>query len=325
MFGRVSDAWSRQDDDSRGTLLLIAGLGALVVFALVVIGYGYYVDRIAPNSDAVLKVGDRTFSYEELERRVLTDAVPSPALTQAAFTEIVTNNLADLERQELMLLIGKENGIGLTETEIENQLRDDLNVSENADRETYAHSLRAYLLDKDKSLSGFRREAKVKLIESKYREQVSATLPTEADQVNVRLLRTASQADAATAKQRLDAGEELAGVAAVLSNHPSKSKAGEVGWVIRGTFASRLEDALFALQPGQKTDIVETDEGFFIAEVRAREVRPVEVETKTAAVSHAISESINDMREKAGSQILLTNGQLARLMRSVQNVSVPGG
>jgi parvulin-like peptidyl-prolyl isomerase len=325
LFGRISDAWSNQDEDSRGTLLLVAGIGALVALALIVIAYGYYVDRIAPENDAVMKVGDRTFTYSDLERRVKADLATVGTITQEQFGGLVSQTLSDLERGELFRQLAKERQMTVTDEEIEAQIRDDLEVAETAGRDVYALSLRDHLIAEDIGLDDYKLESKTKLIEARIRQELESAVPAEAEQINIRLLQTNNQSDAAAAKQRLDNGEDFAVLAATVSVHSSRSKAGEVGWVIRDSLPSKLEEAAFVLEAGQRTDIVETEQGFFIAEVRAKEVRAVEDGTKAAAVAHRLSDALTETRDRVGSEILITTGQISRLLRSVQSVSARGG
>ena len=48
-------------------LMLIGGIGILVVFALVLIAYGYYSQNIQPRGETVFSVGDRDYDYAYLD------------------------------------------------------------------------------------------------------------------------------------------------------------------------------------------------------------------------------------------------------------------
>ncbi len=104
------------------------------------------------------------------------------------------------------------------------------------------------------------------------------------DQVKVRhiLIKVAPNADAKTdaaAKQKaedllkqLKAGANFADLAKKYSDDPgSKDQGGELGFIQHGVTVKPFEDAAFALQPGQLSDVIKTQFGYHIISVEEKQ------------------------------------------------------
>ncbi|MBV8782389.1 MAG: peptidylprolyl isomerase [Phycisphaerae bacterium] len=78
-------------------------------------------------------------------------------------------------------------------------------------------------------------------------------------------------------RDRINKGEDFAKVAAVTNDDPKLlASSGDVGygdWVQRGAYASQpIEDAVWKLQPGQMTPVIELPNGYAIAKLEQKQV-----------------------------------------------------
>jgi peptidyl-prolyl cis-trans isomerase SurA len=83
----------------------------------------------------------------------------------------------------------------------------------------------------------------------------------------------AAQARAEQALQRVKSGETFALVAREMSEGPTAKQGGDLGYFRRGLMLPAIEQAAFALKPGEVSPIVKTSSGFHIVMVEDR--RPI--------------------------------------------------
>lgn len=329
MSRRLKDliaSWSDQDADSRNAFLLIAGISAIIVLALIVVGFGYYSERIASKNDAVLKVGDHKITYAQLESRLKYELQGVRSLTSEQFPNVVTSIMVAMENEQLVRQIAAEKGITVTEADIEVRIREELGLNADATREAYASRLRRELLNSKLSLDEYKKMAESLTIEARLREFYAEPIPSEAEQIDPRILVVQSLTEATTIKTRLAAGETLPVLAAQLSLHPSKDSAGETGWIPRGALPEKVEEWAFAAELNTISDPIETDKsGVYIVQVRGREVRAVDDDARDMVVTNQLTQEVNDTKERLGSQFLLTAGQLSDLATSISNFLSAGG
>lgn len=78
------------------------------------------------------------------------------------------------------------------------------------------------------------------------------------------------QAEGERILARLRAGEDFAKIAREVSKGPTAETGGDLGWLKRGTFQKALEDAAFALAPGQVSSVVRAGPGFHVLQAVER-------------------------------------------------------
>ncbi|MBC7237062.1 MAG: peptidylprolyl isomerase [Chloroflexi bacterium] len=125
--------------------------------------------------------------------------------------------------------------------------------------------------------TGFTREDFEELIRNailreKLEEQLVANVPTTAEQIHARHILVETREEAEAVKQRLEAGESFEALAAEVSVDTSnKDNGGDLGWFARGRMVPEFEEAAFALEPGEISDVVQTSFGFHIIKVEERD------------------------------------------------------
>ena len=158
------------------------------------------------------------------------------------------------------------------------------------------------------------------------------------EQVRARhiLIRSApsdAEADRAAAKARAEAilgrvrgGEDFGAVARAMSEDTSSGpRGGDLGYVRRGQRPDAFEDALFALESGQVSDVVETTQGFHILRAEGRREGDVpEAEAKREIAERLYREAASsEAAEQAAREALglLAGGGTVEQLRA----SLPGG
>ena len=91
------------------------------------------------------------------------------------------------------------------------------------------------------------------------------------EQVHARHVLVKTEAEAAVAKKRLDAGEDFAKVAAAMSTDSSNAKSGgDLGWFGRGRMVPPFDQAAFGAPIGQVVGPVKTEFGYHLIQVQEK-------------------------------------------------------
>lgn len=120
--------------------------------------------------------------------------------------------------------------------------------------------------------------ARVRAFYDEHPERFKQPERVRARHLLIRVASDASEEDVAKARERAEAGlarirggEDFAAVASELSEDPgSKDRGGDLGFFTRGQMVPPFEEAAFALQVGEVSDVVETPFGFHIIKVEER-------------------------------------------------------
>jgi peptidyl-prolyl cis-trans isomerase SurA len=89
-------------------------------------------------------------------------------------------------------------------------------------------------------------------------------------------------------------GEDFATLAKAYSQDPSANDGGDLGWFSRGTMVPAFEDAAFALQPGQISEVIQTQYGYHIIKCTGRK----EDKIRASHILIRVQPSDEDLRGK---------------------------
>jgi hypothetical protein len=310
------------DPENRGTAMLLAGLGLLVILAIALIGYGYYNDRIKPKHETVFTVGGRSYSYADLEHRVDSE-IKSGAFDTSDLQNSISSLVLKMQTEELTRLTAKGKGITATDEEIDKAMLDDLGLGDTTPRSTLADGVQRQLNFLGLSLNQYREVMKTQVLEQKLKDGIATTVPAEGEQVDLLIIQTATKDAAQQALDRIKAGEEFQDVAQQVSVHETKAVGGEFGWTPRGLLPKDIEDQVFSLSG--LSEVYEDDLGFFLFETRDKQTRAIDDSLKERIVQSELNSMLLATRDSVGVTNKLTVGQVRDLASHIQASSVASG
>jgi peptidyl-prolyl cis-trans isomerase C len=103
---------------------------------------------------------------------------------------------------------------------------------------------------------------------------------------------------AAAAHARAVAGEDFAALAIELSEGPNASKGGDLGFTTRGQMVESFDQAVWALKPGEISEVVESRFGYHVIKVEEIRIGP------TVPLEEARPAVVNLLRQERIAQVL---------------------
>jgi peptidyl-prolyl cis-trans isomerase C len=121
-------------------------------------------------------------------------------------------------------------------------------------------------------------------------------VPNVMEQIHLRQILTYNQADAQEVLQQLTAGEDFDELAVVYDPVTN----GELGWVPQGYLLdAKADEAVFALQAGEVSDIISTEAGFHIFKAIERSDHTLTPDALLTMQELALKNWIEEQREKS--------------------------
>ncbi len=149
------------------------------------------------------------------------------------------------------------------------------------------------------SKADYLRTIEATLLRDKLQDLFAGRVPTAEEQVHARHILVETEEEAQTVLARLEEGEDFVSLAKELSTDEStREDGGDLGWFPRGVMLPEFEETVFALQPGETSDIVQTSFGYHIILVEERDPdRDLEPYLLEQRRTSALSEWLEEQRQ----------------------------
>jgi len=184
--------------------------------------------------------------------------------------KIVLNGLIE---QAIIEQSAAEVGIAVSEEELEATIQQSISLGQGQE------SFEKWLAENNLTAEDFRETQRSQLLANKMIEYVTARVPTTAEQVHARHIRVQDTTRAQELLDELRAGANFAALAQQASEDFSTSaNGGDLGWFPHDVplMPPVVVDAAFALQPGEISGVIQSEQGYHIVKVEARDVnRPL--------------------------------------------------
>ena len=201
--------------------------------------------------------------------------------------------LEKLIDQQLLLRAAIQNGCTVSEDDIQQQW--DQLVAQLPE----GQSMDDWLTSRDYTADEFRAAINDTLLETCQIKQVTDGAPYEAEQIHAVQILVSDPNLANAIHAQLDSGAEFA----TLAYEYDSITGGDLGWFPQGYLLQpAVDEAVFALQPGQYTAVIESEVGYHIVYVVAREMHPLSLEARKVLQKQALDAWLQT--ERAQSQIV---------------------
>jgi parvulin-like peptidyl-prolyl isomerase len=187
---------------------------------------------------------------------------------QAQLAQVRQNVLNGLIEQAIIEQAAAAAGIVVSEDELEATVQESIALGQGQE------SFNQWLAENNMTMEEFRATQRSQLLAGKMIEYITASVPTTAEQVHARHIRTSDPAKAQALLDELKSGANFAALAQQASEDVgTAANGGDMGWFPRDVplMPPEVVEIAFALQPGEISGVVESEQGYHIIKVEARE------------------------------------------------------
>jgi parvulin-like peptidyl-prolyl isomerase len=240
-------------------------------------------------------------AYQRELRRYLLAEPGGPAPDSPAWQELAAQLkdtvLDALIEQALIEQEAAAAGIAISDAQVDQEMA--ALVSIRGGREPFD----AWLAANQQAEPDVRELVRRELTANAMRDRIVSQLPRTAEYVRAYHIVVATQAGAESIQASLAAGAQFAALAQSQSiDDSTRPDGGDLGWFTRGTGAvlwTEVEDAAFALQPGQVSPIVQSPVGFHVIKVTDRQTRALTAEDTSIFQQAALQRWLAKLKESA--------------------------
>lgn len=231
--------------------------------------------------------------FESAQQQLGTD----PA-TLEAYREQVLQALIDLT---LLAQGAEQAGVELTQEELSAKV--DSLASETGGGE----SMGTWLAANDYDLEGFKQALRREALAAEMTARLVETVPETVPQVHARHILVASQQQAQSLLTELEGGADFGQLALTNSlDLSTRVDGGDLGWFPRGVLTQpEVEEAAFSLQPGERSDVIESELGFHIIEVLERDERAPSPNARRRLERLAVNTWLDQAHAESNIEILI--------------------
>ncbi len=149
---------------------------------------------------------------------------------------------------------------------------------------------------------GFRRDLSIGAAAAWMRDKIATQVPQKVEQVHARQILTYNADQASQVYALLQAGEDFL----ALATQYDSVKQGDLGWFPRGYLTDpKLDEAVFNLEPGKYSPVIQTQTGFLILMVIERDPqRLLEPQARLGLQNLAVQDWLKEHRAQAIVEIL---------------------
>lgn len=182
---------------------------------------------------------------------------------QAMLAQMRRQVLDSMIEQVLIKQAATQEGVVISEDELDSAIRE--SIEEGGGQASFE----AWLRTSDLTYEDFRGEIRFQLLALAIFERVTGSIPITADQVHARHIVVNTEEEAQAILTQLQAGEDFVALARQRSqDQNTKEAGGDLGFFHRGQLISpEVEEAAFALSPGQISGVVRSQFGYHIVQV----------------------------------------------------------